>query len=182
MSEIDAKSRYVTLVWLGWLILAAVVLFAPTQAIEALAAHRRPGERGMSLETCGAAYYPQPWLVECFVVSKRLPVMGRNAGKTRGREVRLSGRAFEPAPHVSRPITLSPGRRCAANASMAWVVLDVAAVPVHHRHRQAGEDPCHHAGTFPSTLPPEQDESQQAERKEDRRAGSTAAPGHHASR
>ena len=39
------------------------------QAIEALAVHRRPGEKVMSLETCGAAYYPQPWLVECFVVS-----------------------------------------------------------------------------------------------------------------
>ena len=39
------------------------------QAIEALAVHRQPGEKVMSLETCGAAYYPQPWLVECFVVS-----------------------------------------------------------------------------------------------------------------
>ena len=33
MPETSAKSRYVTLVWLGWLILAAVVLFAPTRLV-----------------------------------------------------------------------------------------------------------------------------------------------------
>ena len=52
-----------------------------TQAIEALAAHRRPGERVMSLETCGAAYYPQPWLVECFVVSTDFQSWDETRGK-----------------------------------------------------------------------------------------------------